>query len=87
MGTYDDLVEHRYERSPAADDLLHRCIDFLSSDAEYRWPHPNRWRVLASIPLSLVTMGLVNRVLWRKYQRPAYWPFESAAAREAARRG
>jgi hypothetical protein len=82
---YDDLWEHRYHSSPEADDLLSRCADFLNTNAEYRWPVPRRSLILASLPLSILTFGLANRLLWRKYDFPAHWPFDTQSAREAAR--
>lgn len=83
---YDDLREHYYQPSPQADDLLRRCVDFLETEAEYRWPIPNPLLVLASVPLSVLTLGLANKLLWRKYDFPDYWPFATSAETESARR-
>jgi hypothetical protein len=82
---YDDLSEHRHHSDPEADDLLSRCADFLNTNAEHRWPLPRRWLILASLPLSILTFGLANRLFWRKYDFPAHWPFDTQSAREAAR--
>lgn len=85
-GTLDDLHEHRYEPSPSTDDLFRRCIEFLDADFEYSWPVPNPWLRLLSLPLSIVTFGLANRLLWRKYRFPDYWPFASSETGAAARK-
>lgn len=83
---YDDLHRHFFDGSPETRALLERCAEFLESDEPYAWPEPNRLLILLSTPLALLTFGLSNRVLWRKYRFPAYWPFHSEAAREHHRR-
>ena|SRR5277367_904048 len=72
---YSDLREHQLERSPAGQDLIRRCIDFLRTDLEYRWPVASAWLVAASVPLGILTLGLSNRLLWRGYSTDAPWPF------------
>jgi hypothetical protein len=83
---YDDLREHYYQPSPQADDLLRRCVDFLETKAEYRWPIPDPLLVLAAMPLSVPTLGLANKLFWRRYDFPDYWPFATRVESESARR-
>jgi hypothetical protein len=83
---FDDIVDQLVPVTPQAQELLGRCTDFLRTDLPYRWPIPNRWLVLASMPLSLLTLGLANRIFWRRYDLKTYWPFESQPARDGARR-
>jgi len=83
-GTYSDLNEQRYAPSTESDDLLQRCIGFLESRHPYSWPVPNPLFQLLGMPLSLITFGIANRIIWRKYIFPDYWPFPTKEAREAS---
>ena len=81
-GLYDDLYEHRltgrhYIPRNARTDVA-RCVLFLKGDLEYEWsPYPPRPQALAML-LSLVTLGLANRLMfsvWKKQGEFAVWPF------------
>jgi hypothetical protein len=73
---YDDFVDW-YEPSPQRSRFLQNCIDFLRTGLPYEWPVPNKLLLLLSMPLNLVTLGVANRWLWKKYQFPDHWPFLS----------
>lgn len=83
----DDVGDGRFEGSAEGRELLVRCRRFFLSSCPYEWPVPNRWLVIASLPLSLITFGLANRFLWRRYDFPKYWPFSSQSQLDHARHG
>ncbi len=65
---YDDAVEHRLtgERALGSDaqDLFHRCINFLRTEYEYEWPVDNL-ATIERLPkgIDALTLGVLSRWL------------------------
>jgi hypothetical protein len=74
-GLYDDLSTHYVDpadqRSPKTMAIVSRCIRFLESDLEYRWPRFTVWRPMTTI------YKIINRVFSTSYAvgDPNVWPF------------
>ncbi len=82
--TYDDFQEHRLVGQRALTDdqceVIARCIVFLKSDDEYRWPAwPFYYRVLRLV-ISLMSFGSLTGCFDSFYDvggEMAVWPFYS----------
>jgi hypothetical protein len=84
---YGDLSEHRLagsrRLSRESRQFAARCILFLKSSEEYRWPHERGSLGLLRLVLGVLTLGLIPWLL-RQGKAPAFWPFASNAAYEEA---
>lgn len=85
---YDDLSRHKLkgEWSLSAQDkaIVLRCILFLKSDFEYRWP--NKQNVLQSL-LGLLTFGFASAFFESKWKASGsweVWPFLTIEELDAA---
>ena len=83
---YSDLSKHKatdkYKITGETRNLVKRCICFLHSDNEYKWPKYNF--ILDNIyfqPLNILTLGLIGILKKKKFNKFKsygnfqYWPF------------
>ena len=90
--TYDDLRKHKMEGawalSPEQLDIIKRCIVFLKSNIEYKWPKwPLYYRATRFI-ISLILGGKLTKTLDDRFNGGgdlAVWPFFSAEEYEYAK--
>lgn len=90
---YDDLSEHRltgsWMLSAEQEEALGRCIVFLESNLEYRWPRDPLPNPLVCLVAGLLTLGLLPRYLMQRRKTAGaweVWPFMNKADLLAARR-
>ena len=90
---YDDLTRHRltgkWALSPEGRSWVARIILFLRSNQPYRYYHPTLWGRLLALPVTILTLGVSDR-LWRRYQwrhaDKSVWPFYTREEFELALR-
>lgn len=74
---YDDVRRHKlrgeWALSQTQKAVILRCILFLKSDCEYRWPR-KYWDVpLVRLFLGVFTFGFVSRCLDRRWKQSGAW--------------
>ncbi len=90
---YDDLRRHQlrgeWALSEKQGQAIARCILFLKSDCEYRWPRKYREVPWVQRLISILTLGIVRRRLDRTGQESGaweVWPFLTVEEFKAANR-
>lgn len=78
---YTDLREHKlkgkYQPTPEGLESLKRCILFLRSDLQYKWPDVP-WSSRSYVLTRVFSLGLLGKKRWKEFEARGefdVWPF------------